>query len=453
MSLPGKAGAELSEPTGRYVVVLADSVHGDEKAMTAALRSVGAANVSSASDFTDNAVDMEQASDADALLLPKLGVAVVPGDPDQLASLIATASDDDRIEAVEPELILHALAQPGSVTAEYLLGFRDAAQDLYTHANGGTNGATSTAVEIAAQFVDTPAFTWGLQATKVSTSHRTGQGVAVAMLDTGFDLRHPDFVGRRITSQSFVPNQPVQDGHGHGTHVTGPSSGPQHPPGGHRRYGIAYQDNIFIGKVLSDQGSGSDRQILAGIEWAITNGCRIISMSLGADVRPVNQAYEKVGQRALAAGTLIIAAAGNNADRAHGNVGFVGVPANSPSIMAVAAVDADLQIANFSPRSNPVAGGQIDIAGPGVMVDSSWSTTSLRAPDRYKIISGTSMATPHVAGVVALMQHARVQNGKALLTPAQVLLHLKAKVMPPAAQCGKGLLDARASVQAAIAAP
>jgi subtilisin family serine protease len=453
MSLPGEFGAGqpngmearpmsngLSEPTGRYVVVLADSVHGDEKAMTAALRSVGAANVSSASDFADNAVDMEQAGDADALLLPNLGVAVVPGDPDQLASLIATASDDDRIEAVEPELTLHALAQPGSVTAEYLLGFRDAAQDLYMHANGtnGANGAASAAVEIAARFVDTPAFTWGLQATKVSTSHRTGQGVAVAMLDTGFDLRHPDFVGRRITSKSFVPNQPVQDGHGHGTHVTGTSSGPQHPPGGHRRYGIAYQDNIFIGKVLSDQGSGSDRQILAGIEWAITNRCRIISMSLGADVRPVNQAYEKVGQRALAAGTLIIAAAGNNADRAHGNFGFVGVPANSPSIMAVAAVDANLQIANFSARSNPVAGGQVDIAGPGVMVDSSWSTTS-RQPDRYKIISGTSMATPHVSGIAALWHQATGATGAALWA---LLVRHAQRLSIPSVDVGAGLARA-----------
>ena len=95
MSLPGEFGAGqpngmeatpmsngLSEPTGRYVVVLADSVHGDEKAMTAALRSVGAANVSSASDFADNAVDMDQAGDADALLLPNLGGTRRPGKQD-----------------------------------------------------------------------------------------------------------------------------------------------------------------------------------------------------------------------------------------------------------------------------------------------------------------------------------------------------------------------------------
>jgi subtilisin family serine protease len=251
-------------------------------------------------------------------------------------------------------------------------------------------------------------------------------------------LHHPDFVGRRITSQSFVPNQPVQDGHGHGTHVTGTSSGPLHPPGGHRRYGIAYQDTIFIGKVLSDQGSGTDGQILAGMNWAIANHCRVISMSLGANIPTVNQAYEAVGRRALAAGTLIIAAAGNNADRAHGNFGFVGVPANSPSIMAVAAVDADLQIAPFSARSNPVAGGQVDIAGPGVAVDSSWSTTS-RTPARYNIISGTSMATPHVSGIAALWSQATGATGAALW--AQLVRHAQ-RLPIPSVDVGAGLVQA-----------
>jgi subtilisin family serine protease len=426
----------LSEPTGRYVVVLADSVHGDEGAMTSTLRSItGVSNITSASDFADGAVNMEQASDADALLLPRLGVAVLPAESDRLASLTTAAGEDDRIEAIEPEQTLYALTQPRVLAAEYLRGFRDAAAELYEHANGsnGSNGP-ATAVEVPTQFVDTPAFTWGLQATKVSTSHRTGQGVPVAMLDTGFDLRHPDFAGRRITSNSFVPNQPPQDGHGHGTHVTGTSSGPQHPPGGSRRYGIAFNDNIFIGKVLNDQGRGTDGQILAGIDWAITNRCRVISMSLGADIRTVNPVYEKVGQRALAAGCLIIAAAGNNADRARGNFGFVGVPANSPSIMAVAAVDSQLQIANFSARSNPVVGGQVDIAGPGVDVYSSWPT-----PTRYRIISGTSMATPHVSGIAALWSQASSATGSALWA---LLVRTAQRLAIPSVDVGAGLVQA-----------
>lgn len=450
ISVPGEFGATqanggdaapmlggLSEPTGRHVVVLAEGVHGDQSAMTTALQSVeGISEIISASDFADHAVDMAQAGDADALLFPALGIAVVAGGPDRLASLTAAVAEDERIEAVEPEQIRYALSQPGVLTAEYLRGYRDAVAELYEHANSGSTGSTGTvtAVEPAAQFVDTPEFTWGLQATKLSTSRRSGQGVPVAILDTGFDVHHPDVVGRRITSKSFIPNQTPQDGHGHGTHVIGTTSGPAQPPGGYRRYGAAYNDNIFIGKVLSNQGIGPDGQILAGMNWAIANHCRVISMSLGASIRQVSSAYEAVGRRALAAGCLIIAAAGNNADRANGDVGFVGVPASSPSIMAVGAVDSQLRIANFSARSNPVVGGQVDIVGPGVAVDSSWPM-----PTRYRTISGTSMATPHVSGIAALLSQATGATGSALWG---LLVRTALRLPLPSVDVGAGLVQA-----------
>jgi hypothetical protein len=196
INFPGEYGAgqfsgangamsEHSEPTGRYVVVFADNLLGDESASTAALQSIaGVSNVLSARDFRDGGINIEEARDADATLFPTLGVAVVAGDPDRLASLTAAVGGDDRIEAVEPERILHALSQPGMLAADYLRGYRDAAIELYQHANGGGNGA-ATAVGVAAQFVDTAEFTWGLQATRASTSGRSGQGVGVAILDTG----------------------------------------------------------------------------------------------------------------------------------------------------------------------------------------------------------------------------------------------------------------------------
>jgi subtilisin len=422
----------LNEPTGRYVVVLADAVHGDEAAMIAALQSAaGLSTITSASDFADGAVELEQAGDADATLLPALGIAVVAGGADRLASLSAAVSEDERIEAVEPEQTLYAVTQPaGALAVEYLRGYADAATTLYQHARDGGQ----VAAEAAAQFEDTPEFTWGLQATRVSTSQRSGQGVPVAILDTGFDLNHPDFVGRRIISKSFVPGQTPQDGHGHGTHVTGTSSGPQHPPGDSRRYGVAYNDDIVIGKVLSNQGSGTDGQILAGINWAVTNHCRVISMSLGAPIRAVSARYEAAGRRALAAGCLIIAAAGNNADRANGDVGFVGVPANSRSIMAVGAVDSQMRIANFSARSNPVSGGQVDIVGPGVAVYSSWPM-----PTRYRTISGTSMATPHVSGIAALLSQATGATGAALWA---LLVRTAQRLPLPSVDVGAGLAQA-----------
>jgi subtilisin family serine protease len=174
-------------------------------------------------------------------------------------------------------------------------------------------------------------------------------------------------------------------------------------PGQLPRYGIAYEADIYAGKVLSNQGSGSDSGILAGINWAITNGCAVVSMSLGAAVLPgqgFSRIFEAVARRALAAGTLIVAAAGNESHRPD-YIKPVGHPANCPSIMAVAAIDSQLQVTFFSCAGLNLQGGQVDIAAPGLQVRSSWPRPTL-----YRTISGTSMATPHVAGIAALYAEA-----------------------------------------------
>lgn len=362
--------------------------------------------------------------------IAELGVAVVVADQNQVASINAAAAQDRRILAIEPERILYAITDPGPLSVDYLRGYRDAVTHLYEQATGRSG---KTVLEVAARLADTSRLTWGLQATAVSTSRRSGQGVPVAVLDTGFDLRHPDFAGRDITAQSFVPGEPPQDGHGHGTHCVGTACGPATPVGT-RRYGIAYKANIFVGKVLSNQGSGTDTNILAGISWAIAKGCRVISLSLGADICTVSQAYEAVGRRALDAGTLIVAAGGNNATRMFGDPGCVGVPANSPSIMAVAAIDSRLRIADFSAQSTPVAGGQIDIAGPGVAVYSSWPM-----PARFTTISGTSMATPHVAGIAALWSETTGATGAALWS---AVVQTARRLALPSVDVGAGLAQA-----------
>ncbi|MDQ4105124.1 MAG: S8 family serine peptidase, partial [Actinomycetota bacterium] len=347
------------------------------------------------------------------------------------AGALSALEADDRILSVEPERILYAI-EDRPVPLEYVRGYRDGVSNLYEQLAAGTEAGLDAA--IAAVFNDNASSTWGLQATRATTSTRTGARIRVAILDTGFALDHADFAGRPVLSRSFISGQGVQDGHGHGTHCVGTACGPKAPPGGSRRYGVATHADILVGKVLSNQGSGSDSGILAGINWAIANGARVISMSLGANVRQVSQAYETVGQRALAAGSLVIAAAGNNANRAAGNFGFVGIPANSPSIMAVAAVDANLRIANFSARSNPVAGGKIDIAGPGVAVYSSWPM-----PTRYNTISGTSMATPHVSGVAALISQVTGARGAQLWSR---LLQTARPLNIPSVDVGSGLVQA-----------
>jgi subtilisin family serine protease len=218
----------------------------------------------------------------------------------------------------------------------------------------------------------------------------------------------------------------------------GTACGPK-APGIKPRYGIAYEASMFIGKVLSNQGSGTDGWILAGINWAIANNCPVVSMSLGRKADPGDPfpvAYEQAAQAGLARGTLIVMAAGNESDRAHGIISPVGHPASCPSIMAVGAIDSMFRIANFSNRSINPNGGDVDIAGPGVAVRSSWPM-----PQRYNTISGTSMATPHVAGIAALFAQSSsslrgVTLWKKLTANARNILTI------PVADDGAGLVQA-----------
>ncbi|MFF2107422.1 S8 family serine peptidase [Rhodococcus koreensis] len=400
--------AAPSEPevTGSHVVVFTEGGNRTDAAQT--LRDVaGLSDVARSIEFESSALDLAETQAADAVVFDELGIAVVTADPDQLAALRAAEAGDGPVLSIEPELMHYALSI-------------------------GTDPRVRAE---AASFTDTSELTWGLHATNVSASACGGFGVKVAVLDTGFDLAHPDFENRTITAQSFVPGAAAQDGHGHGTHCVGTACGPK-SPSGTRRYGVAHKADIFVGKVLSDQGRGADRGILAGIEWAIVNGCQVISMSLGANVEAVSVAYETVGSRALASGSLIVAAAGNNANRAAGNMGFVGPPANSPSIMAVAAIDSALGLANFSARSNPVIGGQIDVAGPGVGVFS-----TVPVPTRYGTKSGTSMAAPHVAGIAALWCEATGRTGTDLWA---VLTQQARRLLLPSLDVGSGLIQAPA---------
>jgi subtilisin family serine protease len=261
-----------------------------------------------------------------------------------------------------------------------------------------------------------------LQATKVDTSKFSGRGVRIAVLDTGIDFRtdsngnisyHPDFENRQISTTSFVTGaKTAKDGVGHGTHCTGIACGPLKPkvlP----RYGIAYDADIFVAKVLDDEnGDGLDGWILAGIEWAVKNGCQIISMSLGTSKTagdPFSVVYETVAQRALAAGTLIVAAAGNDSNRFQQKICPVDEPADCPSIMAVAALESDLDVTYNSNAGVNANGGEVDIAAPGRLVFSSYFT-----PPGYEYLSGTSMAAPHVAGIAALYHEACGVTGSVL---------------------------------------
>ncbi len=424
------------ETTGRFIVTFREGAHDEAVAALEKSGGVRDANLVRSADFAESGIDMDQVPAEGGLVLGNLGMAVVDIAPDAAGALATEAGDESAILAVEPEGIMYALSEIKGMSLDYLRGFRDCAQSLYAAAAAAPPEDEEGADLIdAAGLADSPTHTWGLIATKAAVSRFTGQGINVAVLDTGLFMAHPDFVGRPVVSRSFISGVvSANDGHGHGTHCTGTACGALKPAVG-PRYGVAHKANIFIGKVLSDQGSGADGGILAGIDWAITNRCQVISMSLGADVPTTTQFYETAGERALNAGSLIVAAAGNNANRSAGNFGFVGRPANSRSFMAVGALDGNLRMGNFSARDTARgAGSPVDIAAPGVTVYSSWPM-----PTRYRTINGTSMATPHVAGIAALWAQASGARGAALwqrvITSARTL-------RLPIVDVGRGLVQA-----------
>jgi subtilisin family serine protease len=380
--------AQADQFTGAYIVLLDTD---DLNAGVSALRD--GAGVAAA-ERIDGAGDVAGVLAAGGTaVLPEIGVAVMTVAPDQRESLLRTAAEAPRVLAVERERMVYAFDD--ALTAEYLRGFRAAVDSLIEHetANGGAGVAAQ------AQVWDETRATWGLQAIRATESCFTGRGVRVAVLDTGLDATHRDLVGRSIKTASFIQGESAADGHGHGTHCIGTACGIREPavlP----RYGVAGDTEIFAGKVLSNAGSGADGGILAGINWAVAEGCRVVSMSLGAPTNvgdTYSMVYETVAQRALQKGTIIVAAAGNESRRP-GSIRPVGRPANCPSILAVAALTPDIEVAFFSCAGLNPDGGQVDIAGPGLNVRS-----AAPEPVGYRTMSGTSMATPHVAGVLALL--------------------------------------------------
>jgi subtilisin family serine protease len=247
------------------------------------------------------------------------------------------------------------------------------------------------------RFVDGSDDSWGIKAVRANESLFSGKGVRIAILDTGVFKDHTDLTGRKIKTKKFVDSGTAMDADGHGTHCTGIACG--HRDSNGIRYGVAFESEIYCGKVLNDQGEGTDGGILAGIEWAISQKCKVVSMSLGAPAgidETYSETYENVAIRAMRLGTLIVAAAGNESDRP-GYTAPVGHPANCPSIMAVGAVDHNLKLAAFSSGGINPDGGQVDIVAPGVSVYS-----MINVQDEHAKWNGTSMATPFVAGVAGL---------------------------------------------------
>lgn len=247
-------------------------------------------------------------------------------------------------------------------------------------------------------------YEWGLKAIGLDKTQFSGKGIDICILDTGFDVSHPDFVGRTIEGKSFIDGEDWNvDTYGHGTHCAGVAAGNMRTENS-KRYGIAKDCNLKIGKVLSKSGKGSTSGIIDAIDWAIAKKYRVVSLSLASPVN-MNEApsplFETVGNKALEQNCLLIAAAGNDSKRPS-LPKPVSAPANSTAFMAVAAIDSQMKVASFSNGGiNPATGGDINVCAPGVDIYSSYPKANSSSA-AYKLMNGTSMATPHVSGLAAL---------------------------------------------------
>ena len=272
---------------------------------------------------------------------------------------------------------------------------------------------------------------------RIGGGTKAATGVAVAALDTGIDLTHPDLTALAGTNCTGGANRratAVADGHGHGTHVAGTI-------GGKNGIGVAPGTTVYAVKVLDDAGRGSTSALICGIDWVTTNaarlGIRVASLSLGMPGEPdtdcgrtSRDVLHKAICASVAAGVVYVVAAGNSAsDIAHD------VPAGYPEVLAVSAmsdtdglagarggkstcgdVERDDAFASFSNYAGDAAGDAHLIAAPGVCIRSSWPGGG------YRTISGTSMAAPHVSATVALC----IASGRCGGAPAAIIRQVRA---------------------------
>lgn len=245
-------------------------------------------------------------------------------------------------------------------------------------------------------------------------------GVKVAIIDTGIDYTHPDLKANYKGGYDFVNDDSYpMDDNGHGTHVAGTIAALDNDIG---VIGVAPDADLYAYKTLNRRGRGLISDINAAIDQAITDDMDIISMSLGGGY---SESQESLCKKAYDAGIVIVAAAGNEA-------GDVIYPAAYSSVIAVSATDYNDIITYFSNF-----GDEVDLAAPGVNIYSTY------LGGRYATLSGTSMATPHVTGTVALL----LSTGAGEWDPAKVRSQLQSTATDLGAEeydyyYGHGLVNA-----------
>lgn len=261
---------------------------------------------------------------------------------------------------------------------------------------------------------------WGVKRLNAYSAwdRTTGKGVKVGVIDTGIDYNHTDLAKNYAGGYNviFTTKTPLDD-QGHGTHVAGTIGAVKNLKG---VIGVAPDVSLYAIKVLDSSGSGQYSWIIDGIQWAVNNKMDVVNMSLGAPQG--SDALKAAIDAAYKAGVVIVCAAGNDG-------GAVNYPAKYPGTIAISALDSSDKIASFSSR-----GAEIAFIAPGVNINSTYKG------NYYRTMSGTSMASPHIAGLSALVVGLGVKDPdevKSMLIKAAVKLpNLKET------EQGYGLIDA-----------
>ncbi|TQJ02674.1 S8 family peptidase [Amycolatopsis cihanbeyliensis] len=279
-----------------------------------------------------------------------------------------------------------------------------------------------------------------------------GSGTTVAVVDTGVDADHPDLAGRVTETANFTSEQDATDLHGHGTHVASIAAGSGAASGGSYR-GIAPGADLLAAKVFDRWGTGPASQVMAGMEWAVDRGADVVNLSLGAGITDgTDPLAAMVNTLSAKNGTLFVVAAGNAGP---GNR-TVTTPGSADAALTVGAVDRNNELAWFSSRGPRLTDATVkpEIVAPGVEIAAARAAgTSGGSPlgEHYTRWSGTSMATPHVAGAAAILAQQHPDWSGARLKDR--LVSTARDLELPWFEQGAGLLDIARAIGQPVSAP
>ncbi|QSX00662.1 S8 family peptidase [Haloterrigena alkaliphila] len=274
---------------------------------------------------------------------------------------------------------------------------------------------------------------WGLERIGADAVDPDGSGVDVGILDTGIQSDHCSLSvagGRNFSSDGT--SRDYEDRHGHGTHVAGIAGADDNDVG---VVGAAPGANLYAVKVLDDDGSGRYSQLIAGIDWCMSNDVELISMSLGGTAE--SSTLSRAIDAAHSAGHLLLCAAGNEGNDGSDSCDAetMTYPATHEHVVAVTAMNEDDRLASYSS-----VGSAVDLLAPGTAV------TSATVDNEYAEASGTSMACPFVTGVAALVWETREEDGPGPNEPVREILGETAETVLGTCAEGHGLVNAPAAL-------